>query len=108
VEKPTCERCGSDDLRRAHARSLFRRLYRSVTGLQRYACNACRHRGWTDGELPARTPRPKTRREPLPGRPVEHRDHVAKRQATTAQTVAVTLAVALGAVIAAAIGWSCG
>jgi len=108
VDKPTCERCGSDDLRRAHARSLWRRLYRSVTGLQRYACNACRHRGWTEGELPGRTPRPKASREPLPGRPVEHRDLQAKRQATTTRTVAVALAVALGALIAGLIGWACG
>jgi hypothetical protein len=106
VGLPTCERCGSNDLRRKRPRLLLDRLYRLVSGRHRYACNACHHRGWTSGRLPHGAgvhgvPAP-------PGRPLEHRDHLAERQARLDRTIGVVVALVLGALLAGFIAWAVG
>jgi hypothetical protein len=102
VGTPTCERCGSNDLRRKHARTLLDQLWRAVSGRRRYACNTCHHRGWTSGHLPHGAGQ-----QDLPsGRPLEHRDLLAERQTRLDQTVAVVVALVLGALFAAFIIWA--
>jgi hypothetical protein len=111
VETATCEKCGSDDLRSKRARTPLRRLYRSLTGQQRYGCNACHHRGWSDLPLAshdAQEAREHRGQRSVPGRKTEHRDLVATRQVRRAQAIAVGAALLLGALIAAVIAGSCG
>jgi hypothetical protein len=99
VSAPTCEKCGSEDLRRAHAHSRARRLYRKLTGQTRYQCHACHHRGWTDRALQARLAGGPTT-APASGRRKERRDLVAHRAARLRIALAVLAAVALGSLVA--------
>jgi hypothetical protein len=99
MDGATCEKCGSDDLRRAHAHSWLRRLYRKVSGRARYHCQACHHRGWTDRMLQPRG----AGGQPVQtssGRRTERRDLVAHRAARARVALAVLVAVLLGALVA--------
>ena len=99
VTPTTCQKCGSSDLRRAHAHGRLRRLYRRLTGQTRYQCHACHHRGWTEG-----SPQPhRDGAQPLhgsSGRRTERRDVVAHRVARLRVALAVLVAVLLGALVA--------
>lgn len=101
----TCERCGSKDVRVKRTRGLAHRAWQAVTGRQRYACNACHHRGWSTGRLPEAAP-DAGRPTPPPGRPLEHRDLEAARQARTDRILAVAVALVLGALMAGFIAWA--
>lgn len=99
---PTCQQCGSDQLRRAHVHSWRRRAYRRLTGLTRFECTACKRRGWTRrplAPLAAAAAGPASRLHGA-GRPTERRDLVAARQATARTLVSVSLSVVLGVLLA--------
>jgi len=99
VDSPTCDSCGSQNLRRAHAHSRLRRLYRRLTGQTRYHCQACHHRGWTDLPLQPRDGQGRAV-QAGPGRRSERRDLVARRVARARVILAVLVAVALGTLVA--------
>jgi len=110
VTSATCERCGSKDVRLKRTRGLLNRAWQVVSGRQRYACTACHHRGWSDGPVPdapmgaGRTA--PLNGSPLPGRPLEHRDLRATRQARADRLLAITVALGLGALLAGLIAWA--
>lgn len=108
VEQATCERCGSSNVRRARHRTLWKRFYSAVTGETRYACQACHHRGWTTGSLPAYEGRTVKPGQVAPGRPLEERDYRATREARFRTTGLVLAAVMVGGSLAATLAWLLG
>jgi predicted RNA-binding Zn-ribbon protein involved in translation (DUF1610 family) len=48
-----CPRCGSSDIHRSHARSLYERIRRSMTRRRLFRCHSCDWRGWA---IPIDTP----------------------------------------------------
>ncbi len=99
MDAPTCQKCGSEDLRRAHAHGRLRRLYRRLTGRSRYQCQACHHRGWTDLPVQARGADGGPLRAGT-GRRTERRDLVAHRVARLRLALTVLVAMLLGALVA--------
>jgi hypothetical protein len=100
-----CQRCGSDRVQRAHARTPWERLVRSVTPLRRYRCQGCGHRGWSAAPL-SRHDRTEGATRPPAGtvfpaaRPPEARDVRASWRRRTRLITTVALAVLLGALAA--------
>lgn len=109
MSPPTCSACGSTRIRRARMREGWHQLVKRHTRLRRYACGQCQHRGWTTAKLPhSEHPEEQEQRladlRSLPGRPVEARDHRARRQLRHGFGKSVLLAIALGALIALLLG----
>jgi hypothetical protein len=102
VQHPTCRRCGSTRLRRAHSRSRLQKLLRNSTDWDRYACGACGHRGWSRGKKPVRDQGRRERAALAPGaaRPMERRDHRLRRRVKVRTFLAVAASLLLGIVAA--------
>ncbi len=80
---------------------MLKRAFASIAGRRRYACLACRHRGWTTAHFPHLPGAEATPGPVSPGRPLERRDFRAARELRL-RTFGLALAAALvGAVLAA-------
>lgn len=104
---PTCRHCGSQALRRPHSRNGLERLVRKHTRWDRYACTGCGRRGWLRARVPegagleARLGADGAPPAPLAlGRPAEHRDLRASRQAALRLALTVAFALAAGTAVA--------
>ena len=102
---PACTACGSKQLRRVRSRGVVQRTVRSLTSLRRYTCLDCRHQGWARGLVPwdaGSAPRP----TPLPGRPLEARDHDFERRRRYAFAASLLTAILAGSVVALVVDWA--
>ena len=107
---PRCGHCGSDRLRRSHSRSGLQKLLRRNTGWDRYACQACGHRGWSWGKVPRRARNGGATASPgstLAGRRLERRDVRLRRKVRVKSFVTVAASLVLG-ILAAVYLQRCG
>jgi hypothetical protein len=111
-----CRRCDGTNLRRSHSRHGLQKLIRRHTGLDRYACRSCGHRGWTWGTVPSRSELdaaalaaagPGGRTGTPSGRRMERRDLRLTRRLRVRSWVAVVASLGLG-ILAAVYLQRCG
>lgn len=95
---PRCAGCGSQALRPARSRSGWQQWVRSVSSAERYACEACGHRGWRLGKVEERrAPAAPAGASRSPG---GHRGRSARRGAGLQSLQAALFALLLGAIAA--------